>query len=195
MASLARWCFRNRGKVLLIWCIALLGIGAGAHVWGDSYNTSFTMPGTDSTRALSLLQSMDAKASGDSDQIVVHTLAPGAKVTDPAVQQSVETMLGKVKGVHGIVSVSDPYATVDGKPSGTISADGTIAYSTVTFGGNQATINLDDVKSLVSTAQAAASPQLQVELGGVDIEGTEQSGTGGSEALGYIAAMVVLLLA
>ena len=38
MVSIARWCFRNRGKVLLIWCIALLGIGFGANRWGDSYN-------------------------------------------------------------------------------------------------------------------------------------------------------------
>ena len=195
MASLARWCFRNRGKVLLIWFIALIGIGGVAHQWGDSYNTSFTMPGTDSTKALSLLQSMDAKASGDSDQIVWHTLTPGAKVTDPAVEQTVETMLAKVQKVHGIVSASDPYATVDGKASGAISADGTIAYSTVTFSGNQSTINLSDVNSLVSTADTAKSSTLQVELGGVDIEGTEQSSTGNSESLGFIAALIVLLLA
>ena len=195
MASLARWCFRNRGKVLLVWIIALLAIGGGASKWGDSYNTSFTMPGTDSTKALSLLESMDAKASGDSDQIVWHTLAPGAKVTDANVQQAVETMLGKVAKVHGIVGVTDPYQSVNGKQSGAISSDGTVAYSTVTFSGNQATINLDDVKSLVSTANTAKSSTLQVELGGQDIEGTEQSGTGGSEGLGYIAALIVLLLA
>jgi RND superfamily putative drug exporter len=181
--------------VLLIWIIALIAIGGGASKWGDSYNTSFTMPGTDSTKALSLLESMDAKASGDSDQIVWHSLATGAKVTDPAVQQTVETMLAKVAKVHGIVSVSDPYQAVDGKPSGAISADGTVAYSTVTFSGNQTTINLDDVKSLVSTANTAKSSTLEVELGGQDIEGTEQSSTGNSESLGFVAALIVLLLA
>ncbi|HET9168437.1 MAG TPA: MMPL family transporter [Actinospica sp.] len=194
MASLARWCFRNRGKVLAIWVILLLGIGIGASRWGDSYNTSFSMPGTDSTKALSLLQSMDAKAAGDSDQIVLHALG-GAKLSDPDIQQSVEAMLGKVGKIHGIVAVSDPYAEVGGRPSGAISADGTIGYSTVHFGGNQSTIKLDDVKSLVSTAQASASSKLEVELGGVDIEGTEQSSTGSSEQVGYIAALIVLLLA
>ena len=194
MASLARWCFRNRGKVLLIWCIALLGIGFGANRWGDSYNTSFSMPGTDSTKALSLLESMDAKASGDSDQIVLHTL-DGAKITDPAVEQNVEAMLAKVQKLHGIVGATNPYATVDGRASGDISTDGTIAYSTVTFSGNQTTIQLTDVQNLVSTAQKAANSQLEVELGGVDIEGTEQSSTGSSEQLGFIAALIVLLLA
>jgi RND superfamily putative drug exporter len=194
MASLARWCFRNRGKVLTIWIILLLGIGIGANRWGDSYNTTFSMPGTDSTKALSLLQSMDAKAAGDSDQIVLHALG-GGKLTDPDIEQSVQAMLGKVQKIHGIVGASDPYAEVGGKPSGTISSDGTIGYSTVRFQGNQTTINLDDVKSLVSTAQSAANSKLEVELGGVDIEGTEQSGTGSSEGLGYIAAMIVLLLA
>jgi RND superfamily putative drug exporter len=194
MASLARWCFRNKRKVLLIWFILLIGIGGTANRWGDSYNTSFSMPGTDSTKALSLLQSMDVKASGDTDQVVVHALN-GGKVTDPAVKQTVQAMLAKVAKVHGIVSATDPYAVVGGKPSGDISADGTIAYSTVTFAGDQTTINLDDVKSLVSTAQSAKSSTLDVELGGNDIEGTEQSGTGSSEGLGYIAALVVLLLA
>ena len=194
MASLARWCFRNRGKVLLIWFVALLGIGIGAHSWGDSYNTSFSMPGTDSTKALSLLESMDAKASGDSDQIVLHTL-DGAKITDPAVEQNVEAMLAKVQKLHGIVGATNPYATVDGRASGDISTDGTIAYSTVTFSGNQTTIQLTDVQNLVSTAQKAANSQLEVELGGVDIEGTEQSSTGSSEQLGFIAALIVLLLA
>ena len=194
MASLARWCFRNKRKVLLIWFILLIGIGGTANRWGDSYNTSFSMPGTDSTKALSLLQSMDVKASGDTDQIVVHALN-GGKVTDPAVKQTVQGMLAKVEKVHGIVSATDPYAVVGGKPSGDISTDGTIAYSTVTFSGDQTTINLDDVKTLVSTAQSAKSSTLDVELGGNDIEGTEQSGTGSSEGLGYIAALVVLLLA
>jgi RND superfamily putative drug exporter len=194
MASLARWCFRNRRKVLLIWFVALLGIGIGAHSWGDSYNTSFSMPGTDSTKALSLLESMDAKASGDSDQIVLHTLG-GAKITDPAVEQNVESMLAKVDKIHGIVGATDPYATVDGRPSGDISTDGTIAYSTVTFSGNQTTIQLQDVNTLVTTAQKAANSTLEVELGGNDIEGTEQSGTGSSEGFGFLAALVVLLLA
>jgi RND superfamily putative drug exporter len=195
MASLARWCYRNRGKVLLVWIIALLGIGIGGNLWGDSYNTSFTMPGTDSTKALSLLQSMDAKASGDSDQIVLHTLAPGAKLTDPAVKQTVEAMLGEVAKVHSVVSVSDPYQGADGRPSQAISSDGTIAYSTVTFADNQSTIKLADVQSLVDTAKKAASSTLEVELGGTDIEGTQQSSTGNSESLGYVAALIVLLLA
>jgi RND superfamily putative drug exporter len=173
----------------------LIAIGGGASKWGDSYNTSFTMPGTDSTKALSLLESMGTKATGDSDQIVLHTLASGAKVTDPAVKQSVETMLAKVGKVHGIVSVSDPYQAVGGKASGAISSDGTIAYSTVTFSGDQTTIKLDDVKSLVSTANTAKSGALDVELGGTDIEGTEQSSTGNSELLGFAAALIVLLLA
>ena len=82
MATLARWCFRNRGKVLLIWFIVLIGSFAGANHWGDSYNTSFSMPGTDSTKALSLLQSMDVKASGDTDQIAFWVSeAPDDKLT------------------------------------------------------------------------------------------------------------------
>ncbi|MBR7836562.1 MMPL family transporter [Actinospica durhamensis] len=196
MASLAQWCFRNRWRVLAFWLIALIGIFAGASAWGDAYSTSFSMPGTDSTKAMNLLQTMDAKASGDSDQIVWHTLGSGAKVTDAAVEQSVTTMLDKVAKVHGVVAVTNPYqAAANGAKSNAVSSDGTIAYSTVTFAGNQTQIKLADVQSVVDTAKAVANSNLEVELGGTDIEGTEQSSTGSAEQLGYFAALIVLLLA
>jgi RND superfamily putative drug exporter len=72
MSSLARWCFRRRFTVLGLWIAALIvlaGLGAAA---GSRYTDQFSLPGTESTRALDLLQKSFPAQSGDSDQIVWH---------------------------------------------------------------------------------------------------------------------------
>ena len=56
MAAIARWCFRHRIAVLLLWLAALVGLGVVNSAVGTAYNDNFALPGTESTKALSLLQ-------------------------------------------------------------------------------------------------------------------------------------------
>jgi RND superfamily putative drug exporter len=188
MRSLARWCFRHRRIVLASWIVALVGLSvihAGA---GSNYKDEFKLSGTDSFDALHLLQRSAPKASGDQEQIVVQ--AKNGKITDPAVKQRVESMLGQVgKLPHG-ASVSSPYA----KGGATqISKDGKIAFATVTLDGDVVSVPIGATKKLVSTAQKSADAQLQVELGGQAIEQARQQGAGGL-LFGFIAALIVLLI-
>ena len=192
MAALARWCYRNRGKVLVLWLIALFAIGGAAHSWGDSYSTSFSLPNTDSTKAMNLLQSQDSKASGDQDTIVWHVTSPGAKVTDAGVQQTMTAVLQKVAGLPEVASVASPYAP---HGAGQISADGQTAYAQVDFSESANLLSTDDIQKVVDTAQSAKSASLDVELGGTAISATEQTQTSSAESIGYLAAVVVLLLA
>ena len=90
MKSLASWCVRHRVVVLLLWLVALLGTGFLSQSIGTAYSNSFSLPNTESTQALSLLQSAAPNVAGDREQIVFHT-TNGAKVTDPAVEASVTT--------------------------------------------------------------------------------------------------------
>jgi len=48
------------------------------------------------------------------------------------------------------------------------------------------------VQRVISTAQSARSPALQVELGGQAIEQAQQTGIGFATAVGIAAAMVIL---
>ena len=62
MAAFAQWCYRHRRIVVLAWVLALAGIGGLSLGFGTSYSDSFSLPGTQSTRALSLLGSAVSRA-------------------------------------------------------------------------------------------------------------------------------------
>jgi putative drug exporter of the RND superfamily len=85
MAPLARWCYKRRFAVLALWIAGLLVVGGLSQAAGDQYSDSFSLPGTESTRALQLLQRSFAAHSGHTAQIVLH--ARRGTVTDPAVRR------------------------------------------------------------------------------------------------------------
>src|SRR3954452_5866714 len=126
MAPLARWCFTHRFIVLAAWIAGLIVLGGLAKAAGDQYTDSFSLPGTESTRALNLLQRSFPSQSGDSDQIVFQTRTGSVK--DPQVKARVQAMLDKVEKKPHVVSVASPYA-----PAGAaqISRDGRTAYATI----------------------------------------------------------------
>ena len=72
MKSLARFCVRHRWWVLGAWIVVFILINGISHAEGSAYSNAFSLPGTNSTEAQSLLQSGFAQQSGDTDQIVFH---------------------------------------------------------------------------------------------------------------------------
>ena len=191
MAVLARWCFRHRGIVVGLWVLLLVILGGAHFVAGTSYSNDFRLPGTESTTALKLLQKSLPASSGDSDQIVVH-LDRGS-VRDPAVQAKVSGMLTKVSALPSVASVTSMYS-----PAGAtqISSDGRTAYATVQFDDVANRLSPPAVQKVIDTAQAISVKGLEVELGGNAIQQAAQKPLNGrSEAIGIIAAAIILFLA
>ena len=122
MKSLATWCVRHRVIVLLLWLAALIGMTVISQSVGTAYSNSFTLPNTESTQALDLLQAAAPSVAGDREQIVFHT-TDGAKVTDPEVQASVDDHAGQGEGGaprhHRSPAPTSPYGAAQ------ISKDGT----------------------------------------------------------------------
>ncbi len=189
MKSLATWCVRHRVIVLLLWLAALIGMTLISQSVGTDYNNTFSLPNTPSTQALSLLQSSQPSIAGDREQIVFHT-TDGTKVTDPAVMSTVDQMLAKVKQVPHVTDITSPYSPLG---AAQISKDGTTAFATVTFDRLAQNISTPVAKQLVSTAQTASGPGLQVAVAGQVAESADKQSFGGT-GLGVILAGVVLLL-
>ncbi len=189
MKSLATWCVRHRVIVLLLWLTALVGMTVISAAVGTDYSNSFSLPNTQSTQALTLLQRSEASLSGDREQIVFHTTG-GAKVTDPEVKSSVNAMLAKVAKVPNVTNIVSPY---DPLGAAQINKDGTTAFAAVTFDRLAQNISTPVAKQLVSTAQSAAGPNLQVAVAGQVAEAADKQSFGGT-GLGVILAGVVLLL-
>jgi len=191
MAGLARWCYRHRIVVVVLWVVGLLGLGVASQTAGTAYNDSFALPGTESTKALDLLQETFPQAAGESDTIVWHT--DEGTVKDAAVRERISGMLAEVADGPSIASVTSPY-TAEGAAQ--ISRDGKTAYATVTFEGSlEDELDLDSVDTLISTAEKARTDGLEVELGGNAIQQATQAPPGSSEVYGLIAAAVILLIA
>jgi len=190
MAGIARWCFRHRYIVIGIWIAALItGFGI-TKLAGTNYTDSFSLPNTDSTKALNLLKTVSPGASGATVTVVWHVNSGSVRST--ATEQQIKTMLGKIAAIPQVASVTSPYTALG---AAQINRDGTTAYAGVNFDTTVQGLSKQNVKTLISTADAARTTGLQVEVGGQAIEQTEQTSTSSSEAIGVLAAAVVLVIA
>lgn len=190
MAAIARWCFNHRLSVIGFWVALLIAIGAASTAAGTSYSDAFDLPGTESTKALELLQKSLPESAGDADQIVLHV--DDGKITDPAVEKRVGTMLEEVGSLKSVVGVTSPY---DEGGAAQVSQDGQTAYATVQFDKQADELALKDIEAVIDTAQDARGDGLQVELSGQAIDTATQAGPGSTELIGVAAAAVILFIA
>ncbi|KDN75573.1 membrane protein [Streptomyces olindensis] len=190
MSTLARWCYRHRLVVVLLWLCMLVGLGVASQSAGSAYNNSFSLPNTESTRALNLLKSAFPSQSGDTDTVVWHVET--GSVRDAATKQRMTGTLDKISTLPEVSAVTSPYGA---QGAAQISKDGRTAYAQVTFAKPGPELDKSDINRVIDTAKTARTDGLQVELGGQAIQNTEQAPPATSELVGVLAAAVVLFLA
>lgn len=192
MRALATWCVRHRRLVVLSWVGLLVVVTLISRSAGSAYSNSFSLPKTQSTEAIQLLQAASPKVSGDTEQIVLRP-SNGARVTDPAIKADVEQMLAKVAKVPHATNIVSPYSS---QGAGQISTDGTIAFATVTFDEQAQNLPASLAKTFVQAAETADSGSVHVAVSGQLAKMSNKqslsslSGTG----LGILFAGIVLLL-
>jgi putative drug exporter of the RND superfamily len=180
---------RHRLVVTVLWLLTLIATGAGAVLLSGPTVNTFAIPGQESTTALALMaQRFGAGASGATAQVVIQAPA-GAAVTDPAVAGRIAGLVGRLAGLPGVVSASnplDPQAPV-------VSPDRTTALSTVSYGKEQAEITEAEREALLDTV-AAGDAGLTLQVRG---EAAQESGAdigGPAEGVGVVVALLVLAL-
>ncbi|MDE3138538.1 MAG: MMPL family transporter [Acidobacteriota bacterium] len=182
MKSLARFSVRRRWLVLVIWIVLIVGVNAAAQAAGSAYSNSFSLPGTDSTHALHLLEVGFPHASGDSDQIVFHS-SNGALRADAA---AITPVLSDVKSLSAVGSVSPvQYSTTD--PA--------IGYVTVTFTKQANLLTTKEIQNVVDVASKLRSSTLQVDFGGNAFGQLSSPKGSPGEGVGLLLTAVVLFLA
>nr|MBW4029435.1 MMPL family transporter [Acidobacteriota bacterium] len=182
MKSLARFSVRRRWLVLIIWVVLIVGVNVAAQAAGTAYSNSFSLPGTDSTHALQLLEKGFPHSSGDADQIVFRAntgpLANHAATIAP-VLDTIRT-LRKVGTVSPIA-----YSKID--PS--------IGYVTVTFTKQANLLTTTEIRAVVSAASKLRSSTLRVEFGGNAFGQLSSPQGSPGEGVGLLLTAVVLFLA
>ena len=109
MAALARWCYRHRLVVLLLWVGALFGLGfVGDARAGTDYANVFSLPDTDSKRAYDLMEKAFPQRAGDTDTVVWKV--DEGSVRDAAVRSRIRPALdGDREAWQGVGEVAGPY--------------------------------------------------------------------------------------
>jgi len=193
MAALAHWCFRHRLAVVLIWVAVLITLVAVARSLGTAYSTSFVMGDTESSRALTLLQSTMPKAAGDAATIVWHV--DSGSVTDAATKARIEEMLAEVATASSVSAVASPYAARNPAAVTQISRDGRTAFATVEFDDQAMNVPIGDIENVMNLAHGARASGLQVELNGAIMSEVTRRPPSNSIAIGLVAAAIILLIA
>lgn len=183
MSALARFCYGRRRLVVLAWVVALVGLAVAALGAGTAFRTATALPDSESSRAYALLAEAGA-GSGDTARGTVVWRTDGVAVDDPAVRSDVEAMLDRIAGLPGVEGVVSPYSP---EGAGQIDPGTSTAFATVTATGDA------DVDAVRAVTDAVASDTLEVAVGGQAFSELPEP-SHGTEAIGIVAALVVLLL-
>jgi RND superfamily putative drug exporter len=195
--TLARWaraCATHPWRVVGAWAgIVLLLVFLVATV-GGSLRDEFEIPGSDTQKAVDLIESEFSSEQGGVLNVVFAAPA-GERLDTPERKAAIETALARLRSQEfkptqdeaGIESVGDPFK------DDTVSDDGRIAYTEAQF---NETIEDEDRDAVVAVEDAVredvASTGLTVEYNGeAEFPPVEQ---GTSETLGLLAAVIVLLI-
>ncbi|MGN8247085.1 MMPL family transporter [Cellulomonas soli] len=189
---LGRAVFRARRRVAALWIVVLVVVGAGAALFNQGTDNTFSIPGTESGEALAQLSRTFPQVSGTSASLVV--VAPdGQDVREDAVQTPVETAVTAYGQVDGVSAVTDPYGDT---VTGTISDDGQALVVTIQVDGQSNTVStelLDSVSAITDTLEGELPDGSQVSLGG-DLYGNQVPTVSITEGLGVLIALVVLII-
>src|SRR3954447_14390728 len=117
MRSLASFAHDRRRLVAGLWVALIVGAGLLASGVGSGYVNNFTLPGTESQRALDLLRDRFPQQAGDTSQIVFHVQS--GSLNDAATKAKVNAVVTSVSNLPSVAGAVSPYAS-----AGTISKDG-----------------------------------------------------------------------
>ncbi|WP_407640302.1 MMPL family transporter [Actinacidiphila rubida] len=190
VAVVARWCFRHKWTVILLWLVALIGVGAAGNAAGDAYSNAFSLKGTESAKVLDLLDKVAPDRSGEADTVVWHV--DSGTVHDASVRERITPVLAKIARQKDVGAVVSPY---DPAGAAQISKDGRTAYANITYTKLGNDMSNDQATLLIDTAHSARAKGLEVEVGGNKPAQAEQPLPGLAEGVGIAAAAVVLFLA
>ncbi|WP_199546449.1 MMPL family transporter [Streptomyces sp. N35] len=172
-------------RALILWVVLVAGITGVSSAVGSAYHNDFSLPGTDSQAAQSVLEKHGAAQADASVQIVVKD---AQDIRDTGVRDRVEDVLGKVEDLPSVTGVISPY-----EEKSAISRDGTVGYATVTLDGAAENVPKEHVRAIIDAAKSLDGDGLRAAVGGDAARGAEEAGGGAAEGAGILGALVILV--
>jgi putative drug exporter of the RND superfamily len=180
LASLADVAYRRRGRVVLVWIVALIVlIGLGSSLGGE-YEADYNTPGSE-TKAASDITEREFSGYTGQEIFVVWKDPNGAM--SPAARKRIDAFLAEAKQVPHVESQTPVR----------VSKDGTIATTNLPLTVPGWEVAKEDGERLVDAAEENSVGGLEIKLGGDPIYRAQEGPS--PEGLGFLGATIVLLIA
>ncbi len=189
MQVLGRWCFRHRWTVVVAWIIAAVAATAVHAALGSAYTDNFSLPHTQSSEAVALLQRNAPKVSGDTDELVVETQR--GTVDSAAVRSRLDALLARVRKLPGVTVIGSPYEAGNGSQ---VSPSKRIAFATITFDETASHFPSREAAGYDKMIAAASGHGIKFALSGQVAEDGDPNGSMAGMPIGFLAAGIVLFL-
>jgi putative drug exporter of the RND superfamily len=190
LARIGTWSFTHRRRAILMWLVVLAAvIGIGASI-GSRFLDDVSVNNSQSQQAQQLLAHKFPGGSGDRAQIVFQS---DASLANGSQKSAVEALVRAARTVPHVTTVSDPFAP-DTRAT-QLSTNRRTAYAVVQFDETSDRLPSEAPDRLLDLVRAADRGPLHVVVGGAPIEKVEKPKFGKSEAVGLLAALLILLLA
>jgi putative drug exporter of the RND superfamily len=180
---------RHPWRTIASWVLAVVAVFFLAAVGGGTFVDDFSAPGSQSSRAMDLVNSNFPEAA-KGNALVVFEAPEGATLEED--QADVTAVLEKVTALDHVASVTDPFQ------AGTVSEDGRIGYSVMTLDvaeremGKPAFATLAEGVTSINTSPDATD--LRIELGGDAVFLNAGGGDSGHVGIGLLVALLILLV-
>lgn len=189
MKSLARVSTTRPLAIVLAWIVLVIALSAASAASGPDFRDTFSLPGTDSQDAYSLLDSKYPTQAGDADTLVFRADAGTLSRWKP----TIDAALAEIEGIPSVAQIASPFG-----PSGAaqMSADGTVAFATIAYDAATYNLPIDDIKAVADISATLNDVDgLTVGDGGYPSSRLQEPAVGIGELIGLVIAGVILVLA
>jgi RND superfamily putative drug exporter len=187
LARLARTLSHHWKRSLLAAFVVLILLGAAAGAGGQAAD-DFSIPGTESQKALDLFKA-HSPAFGGADSTIVYTVKDGS-INDPEAKSAIEGAIAEVEKLPGVVQVTDPYGE-----GATVSEDGKLAQVDVRYETDPADLEKEDGTAFIDAAETAEKGGVvQAEERGMLADFASEQSAPVGELIGVAIAIILLTL-
>jgi RND superfamily putative drug exporter len=172
-----------------VWIVIAVLSTVLAQAAGRHYSTNFTLPGTESQRALDLLRREFPAQGGDIDTIAFHTSS--GTVYSPQVRGAIGPLIARVSRMPHVAVVVSPYS-VSGRLE--VSPDRRTAFASIFYDKPNNELANSTGMPVLTAVHGVHVPGVRVAAGGQVIENAEGFSIGPATAVGALAALVILLI-
>ncbi len=185
--GIGSFCYRRRKLTVAIWLVVLVAFGIGAFTLSGPSSTDFSLPGTESQKAIDLLGTRfpQLSAQGATAQVVFAAPA-GQTLTSESSRAAIEQVVDKLKAGPQVARVTDPFQAQ------TINSNGTIGYAQVTYLVPTTGLTTATQDSLKAAVEPGRDAGLTVEIGGDALTVIPKMGS--ADVSGIVIAALVLII-